>query len=230
MPFVGEDVHPGRKRRWSDDEDRSAYPLYPSDEPKDFYILNQRPELAPRKVLPLSKRARITDDDIHVTDDFNASNYPLNTTHRRRRSSQLKTLQVQPAFAKPKVTSALLAPCHICHRRPTKKSDLDSFADCQGCGERTCFVCIRECHGWNLDGGSVLSEQEVLSRSFHMDDADAQPQQQQPKNNATGGGQQTIKGWDAVGHQAVVCSRCCIERGAEGDVTCLGCFSRMESS
>jgi hypothetical protein len=26
----------------------------------------------------------------------------------------------------------------------------------------------------------------------------------------------------------VVCSRCCIERGAEGDVTCLGCFSRME--
>ncbi|KAJ4271915.1 hypothetical protein NW762_000624 [Fusarium torreyae] len=229
MPFVGDDVHPGRKRRWSDDEDRSVYPLYPSDEPKDFYFLNQRPELAPRKVLPLSKRARITDDDIHVTDDFDASNYPLNTTHRRRRSSQLKMLQAQPAFAKPKVTSTLLAPCHICHRRPTKKSDLDSFADCQGCGERTCFVCIRECHGWNLDGGSVLSEQEVLSRSFHMEDADAQPQQRS-KNNATSGGQQTIKGWDAVGHQAVVCSRCCIERGAEGDVTCLGCFSRMESS
>ncbi|KAF4948705.1 hypothetical protein FSARC_13670 [Fusarium sarcochroum] len=230
MPFVGEDLHPGCKRRWSDDDDRSTYPLYPSDESKDFYILNQRPELASRKVLPLSKRARITDDDIHITDDFNASNYPLNTTHRRRRSSQLKTLQVQPAFAKPKVTSALLAPCHICHRRPTKKSDLDSFADCQGCGERACFVCIRECHGWNLDGGSVLSEQEVLSRSFHMDDVDTEPQSQQPKKNATSGGQQANKGWDAVGHQAVVCSRCCIERGAEGDVTCLGCFSRMESS
>jgi hypothetical protein len=28
----------------------------------------------------------------------------------------------------------------------------------------------------------------------------------------------------------VVCSRCCIERGTDGDVTCLGCFSRMESS
>lgn len=225
MPFVGEDVNPGRKRRWSDDDERAAYQLYPSEETKEFYIINQRSELAPRKVLS-TKRARMTDDEVHVTDDHDTSDYPFNNSHRRRRSSQLKALQVQPAFAKPRVTSALLAPCHICHRRPTKKSDLDSFADCQGCGERTCYVCIRECHGWNLDGGSGVSEQEALSRSFHMDDVD----DGQQHNNATSGGQQTNKGWDAVGHKAVVCSRCCIERGAEGDVTCLGCFSRMEGS
>ncbi|KAF5025028.1 hypothetical protein F66182_2896 [Fusarium sp. NRRL 66182] len=230
MPFVGEDVHTGSKRRWNDDDDdRSAYPIYPSEDPKDFYILNQRPEPAPRKVLPLTKRARITDEDIHVADDFNAPSYPLNNSHRRRRSSQLKTLHVQPVFAKPRVTSAVLAPCHICHRRPTKKSDLDSFADCQGCGEHTCFVCIRECHGWNLDGSSVLSEQEVLSRSFHMDDVDGtRPEQHNDATRSTE--KQKDKGWDAVGHRNVVCSRCCIERGSEGDVACLGCFSRMEGS
>ncbi|KAM0203744.1 hypothetical protein ACHAPA_006319 [Fusarium lateritium] len=225
MPFVGEDVNPGRKRRWSDDDERAAYPLYPSEETKEFYIINQRSEVVPRKVLS-TKRARKTDDEVHVTDDNDTSDYPFNNSHRRRRSSQLKPLQVQPAFAKPRVTSALLAPCHICHRRPTKKSDLDSFADCQGCGERTCYVCIRECHGWNLDGGSGVSEQEALSRSFHMDDVG----DGQQHNKATSGGQQTNKGWNAVGHRTVVCSRCCIERGAEGDVTCLGCFSRMEGS
>ncbi|KAF4337063.1 hypothetical protein FBEOM_9052 [Fusarium beomiforme] len=227
MPFVGEGVNTGRKRRWSDDDGRSGISLYPSEEDQDYYILNQRPELALRKVLPLSKRARISDGDAHVTDDVDASSYSLNPSHRRRRSSQLKTLQVQPAIAKPRVTSALLAPCNICHRRPTKKSDLDSFANCQGCGERTCFICIRECQGLNVDGGSGVSEQELLSRSFHMDDVDGGQQEQ---NSAKSGTRQTNKGWNAVGHQSVVCSRCCIERGAEGDVTCLGCFSRMEGS
>ncbi|KAF4983771.1 hypothetical protein FZEAL_894 [Fusarium zealandicum] len=230
MPFVGEDVHPGHKRRRTGDDERSAYSLYASDEARDFYLVNQRPEIAPRKVLPLTKRARITDDDIHITDDFSSSAFPLQSFHKRRRSSQLKVLPVQPALTSrlpPRTTNAVLAPCHICHRRPTKKSDLDSFADCQGCGERTCFVCIRECHGWNLDGGSVLSEQEVLSRSFHMDDIDDQPQERHSDNSRE---QQEKKGWDALGHRAVVCSRCCIEHGAQGDVTCLGCFSRMEGS
>ncbi|KAM5381000.1 hypothetical protein ACJZ2D_003115 [Fusarium nematophilum] len=234
MPFVGEDVHPGRKRRWCDDDERPTYPRYSQDEPKDFYLLNQRPELAPRKILPLTKRARITDDDIYIPDNFDTpppSTLPLQNSHRRRRSSQLKLLQVQPTFANrltpPRTTSAVLAPCHICHRKPTKKSDLDSFADCEGCGERTCFVCIRECQSSNLSEESVLSEQEVLSRSFYMDDVDDQPQKW---NHAASGRQEAKKGWDAVGHRAVVCSRCCIERGVHGEVACLGCFSRMEGS
>ncbi|CAM1506882.1 Fc.00g065230.m01.CDS01 [Cosmosporella sp. VM-42] len=229
MPFVSEDAHPGRKRRWSDDDERGMYALYATDEPKDFYVLNQRQELTPRKIMPLTaKRARITDDDLHIHEHS-----PSPPSHRRRRSSQLRHLQAQPAIAvrqPQKPSSALLTPCHICHRKPTKKSDLDSFAECQGCGERTCYVCIRACHGWNLsEGGSVLSEQEVLSRSFNMDDMDDMQEQDKSGNNAkTGDG--TRKGWDAGGHRAVVCSRCCIERGAEGDVACLGCLSRMEGA
>lgn len=77
-----------------------------------------------------------------------------------------------------------------------------------------------------MDRDTVLSEQEALSRSFHMHDAD----DDEPSQRNAKGGQEAHKGWDAVGHRSVVCSRCCIERGAEGDVACLGCFSRMEGS
>ncbi|KAJ4297230.1 hypothetical protein N0V88_004148 [Collariella sp. IMI 366227] len=45
-------------------------------------------------------------------------------------------------------TNFLMNRCHICSRKPQKKSDFDSFADCHGCGQRTCYVCIRECLGW----------------------------------------------------------------------------------
>ncbi|RSM16562.1 hypothetical protein CEP52_000052 [Fusarium oligoseptatum] len=133
MPFVGEDIRPGIKRRLSDDHEATSYR---PDQPKDFYLLNQRSDLTSRKILPLTKRARITEDDILAHDNFTYTN-----SHRRRRSSQLKMMPVQPVFASrpsPRATGAVLAPCHICHRKPTKKSDLDSFAECQGCETQCC--------------------------------------------------------------------------------------------
>ncbi|KAJ6445984.1 DNL zinc finger domain-containing protein [Purpureocillium lavendulum] len=250
MPFVGgrddDNLHPGRKRRW-EDGDGGLYRLYDGEnQPPEFYLLNHpQPDLSPRKIIPLSKRARISDDeDVHpLHDDFAAA--PL--AHRRRLSPQHKILQDQRHLGnktppthvqqpvRPTTTTtgaALLAPCHICHRKPTKKTDLDSFAECLGCGERTCFVCIRECPGWNADeeAASVLSEQEVLSRSFHMDDADdmTHDDSRQPDPPLEGRRDAKVgKGWDACGHRAVVCSRCCVERGREGEVVCLGCLSGM---
>ena len=258
MPFVGsrddDSLHPSRKRRREDGDGGGVYRLYDTEkQTPEFYLLNHhhhhhQPDLSPRKIMPLSKRARISDDDDevhHLHDDLAAAAAaaaaaPL--THRRRSPPQPKILQDQRSLgnktpsthaqqpsARPTTACTLLAPCHICHRRPTKKSDLDSFAECLGCGERTCFVCIRECPGWNADEGaaSVLSEQEVLSRSFHMDDVDdmnrddsAEPERR-PREVKDG------KGWDACGHRAVVCSRCCVERGREGEVVCLGCLSGM---
>ncbi|EFR02197.1 hypothetical protein MGYG_05200 [Nannizzia gypsea CBS 118893] len=51
-----------------------------------------------------------------------------------------------------------LAPCHICHRRPTTRTALDAYADCEICHRRACFVCLRECEdvycrerGMNMD-------------------------------------------------------------------------------
>jgi hypothetical protein len=40
-----------------------------------------------------------------------------------------------------------LQPCHICHKKPKQKTDLDSYTTCKKCGERTCYICIRECQG-----------------------------------------------------------------------------------
>ena len=130
--------------------------------------------------------------------------------------------QAQPVLAHPDTpragAAALLNPCHVCHRRPSTKSDLDSYADCQGCGQRTCYVCIRSCPGWlptllpAVD--APAEDSRDLSASFTMHDVDdeaAAPQDEQS--------------WRGGGHQAVVCSRCCVERGSEGDIVCLACFA-----
>ncbi|UNI14921.1 hypothetical protein JDV02_001499 [Purpureocillium takamizusanense] len=253
-------LHLSHKRR-REEGDGGMYRLYDAEkQAPDIYLLNHPEEdLSPRKIMPLAKRARISaaDEDeneeevVHYLHDHSAATVPL--AHRRRPSPPHRILQDQRSLGNktPSIHSqqqqqllllparlaatggaALLSPCHICHRRPTKKSDLDSFAECLGCGERTCFVCIRECPGWNAGeeeegAASVLSEQEVLSRSFHMDDVDdmnrdgsAEPER--PREIRDGG-----KGWDACGHRAVVCSRCCVERGREGEVVCLGCLSGM---
>ncbi|KAF7899237.1 uncharacterized protein EAF01_008450 [Botrytis porri] len=93
-----------------------------------------------------------------------------------------------------------LRACHICHRKPTVKKELDAFANCEGCGKRACWVCIREClGGW----GNTQMGEEAAGK----------------------------EGWGEKGtkHRGMVCSRCCVERGTEGDVLCLGCL-RMERS
>ncbi|KAI4868545.1 hypothetical protein F4820DRAFT_409644 [Hypoxylon rubiginosum] len=130
--------------------------------------------------------------------------------------------------------AALLSPCHICHRKPTKRSDLDSFADCLGCGQRACFVCIRACQGWlpPTFPSELEEEQQSLSSSFTMKDADDDPSlDQEPHEKlGRGGGGGYFGGWSGRGHRAMICSRCCVERGTEGDVVCLGCLAWMEGT
>ncbi len=203
-----------------------------------------------RNILPLpaAKRVRILDDQ----DAYAYAREPSPPVDARRRdrgsrspASQRPVLRDHEANGAarpsqpPRPNSApplvlLLSPCRVCHRRPTKKSDLDSFAACEGCGQRTCFVCLRECPGWvpgrpagedEDEDEDVLSEQEALSRSFHMDDVDAGDQRPPEASGRHAGAE---SGWTSGGHRQVVCSRCCIERGSEGDVVCLGCLSRME--
>ncbi|KAF2739151.1 hypothetical protein EJ04DRAFT_508876 [Polyplosphaeria fusca] len=40
-----------------------------------------------------------------------------------------------------------LRPCHVCHKAPTRKRDLENYLDCKSCGERACYICARECVG-----------------------------------------------------------------------------------
>ncbi|PQE04068.1 cytochrome c1 heme precursor protein [Rutstroemia sp. NJR-2017a BVV2] len=91
-----------------------------------------------------------------------------------------------------------LRPCHICRRKPTVRRELDAFAECEGCGRRACWVCIRECmggEGFMARDGVEREEGDWVERGIE--------------------------------HRGVVCSRCCVERGEEGEVICLGCL-RME--
>lgn len=37
-------------------------------------------------------------------------------------------------------------------------------------------------------------------------------------------------GWSGGGHRGVICSRCCVESGGEGDVICLGCLAGMKGA
>lgn len=234
MPFVGADVHLARKRRWQGDaDDDKLFRLYGSEQPRDSLFLNHNQDIArSRKILPLSKRTKIFTDDHHDSGEVSHIDQADPSSRRRGTSPQHTSQQQQdPANRAPR---PLLTPCHVCHRKPTKKSHLDSFAECQGCGERTCFVCIRQCHGGNAaEDDLALSEQEMLSRSFQMDDEPTEPRVFQPMKqhhhrDETPAKTSAAIGWHACGHRSVVCSRCCVERGAEGDVVCLGCLSGME--
>ncbi|KAL1894420.1 hypothetical protein Sste5346_005922 [Sporothrix stenoceras] len=109
------------------------------------------------------------------------------------------------------ISQSLTAPCHICHRRPRRKVDLDSLANCEGCGQRTCFVCLRECLGWTENG--TPTEPTHMS-SMATTTTPTTPQKQQPPWSTT-----------SHGHRRMVCSRCCVERGEDGDVVCLGCVA-----
>lgn len=198
-------------------------------------------EIAP---LPASKRPRIFDEE--------KTRSPPSRSTSPTASRQSKPPPTSPpgrgelretsANSRPSPTRAnsglLLSRCHICHRKPTRKSDLDSFADCQGCGQRTCFVCLRQCLDWRPDSGDEMlcnGPTQDLSASFHMEDADAETEGREGVASESGSHQNLDKeqqrqadGWAKGGHRQVVCSRCCVERGPDGDVVCLGCLPFVE--
>ncbi|KAI1808335.1 hypothetical protein F4811DRAFT_502111 [Daldinia bambusicola] len=203
----------------------------------------------PRKMIPLpvNKRFRlVNNDDAHHPYLHSNSSYSHAHPEPPAPSPQYTRLgtglRIGTASSQP-----LLSPCHICHRKPTKKSDLDSFADCLGCGQRSCFVCLRACRGWLtstalITAAAAATEQQQppedddsLSASFTMQDVDDLAPETPPPEETTGGRKQRKGGgpgssWVGRGHRELVCSRCCVERGPEGDVVCLGCLAGMEGA
>lgn len=114
-----------------------------------------------------------------------------------------------------------LSACHICRRKPTEKRQLEDYADCEGCGARTCFICMRECKGLvqrvqllQYQGGSSMNGEEIRKHGTGVE-----------------GGEERVGLWEKGGvesHREMICSRCCVERGTEGDVWCLGCLRSNE--
>ncbi|KAK4039287.1 hypothetical protein C8A01DRAFT_16714 [Parachaetomium inaequale] len=227
---------------------------------------------APRKIIPLppGKRQRTTVDiDVIDADGEPMQRSPPTSPPQRHRHHPQQQRDHQQQTNKGGAASRedhlddriapLMSRCHICSRRPNKKADLDSFADCQGCGQRTCYVCIRECLGWGGGGPKpnmhTITETQIQTHthnhnhnhpatpsepraagetSFTMLDADDAEQQQPPPQCHDMGRtdqeqQEQEQGWTrGGGHRRVVCSRCCVERGRDGEVVCLGCLPFVE--
>jgi hypothetical protein len=211
--------------------------------------------LATRKIIPLpsAKRQRTT-VDIDVDGEGepmqrSPSSSPSQRHQRQHHQQRTKDESQEELHDKSRLTAptattntttnptsaSLMSRCHICFRKPNKKSDLDSFADCQGCGQRTCYVCIRECLGWGLPNlqTQILDNKPPPTptlkekNSFTMLDADVTIENQQPPPQSEG--HQHEEGWArGGGHRQMVCSRCCVEKGQDGDVVCLGCLPFVE--
>jgi hypothetical protein len=80
------------------------------------------------------------------------------------------------------------------------------------------------------DGG----DEDALSRSFRMDDADATPSIPHIDYNNDDVDVDIRDDDDDDAHErktqrythhSMICSKCCVEKGAEGEVICLGCLS-----
>lgn len=109
-----------------------------------------------------------------------------------------------------------LSACHICHKRPRLKTDLDSYADCEGCGRRTCFICMRTCRG-EIDVDDVNDKEMAWGIEASLMDADG--------GDDNGNGQEAIfKDLNMQEHRGVVCSWCSKECGPDGHVKCNGCL------
>lgn len=247
----------GKKRRRGDDIAFDALPPFSSSyqSHRDDAILstvnhgNHPSHLQARKLMPMPamKKMRVVSEEDERLRPRSTSPALLRQTKSPsvvasgpgREELQETDANSRPAPATRSNSASLLSRCHICHRKPTKKSDLDSFADCQGCGQRTCFVCIRQCLDWrpNLqDQMSWTPPTQDPSSSFHMDDADPQSEDagyewfgsKLRQNHENERHHHKADSWAKGGHRQMVCSRCCVEKGSDGDVVCLGCLPFVE--
>jgi hypothetical protein len=125
-------------------------------------------------------------------------------------------------------TKTDLSACHICHRKPKVISDLDSYADCELCGQRTCFICMRQCLGPPQLTALVDADEDTrmaVSLQMLIDD-DLVERKEVDRRTPGSELYATCPTFDY--HRGMVCSRCCIERGVDGEVKCLGCLKAEE--
>jgi hypothetical protein len=183
-------------------------------------VRHDRQILRPRMLLQRSPRPSESKRQRLVNADHHVENVPFENPYlMAHHTSSPQLRQLYDHFVKPP-PQIDLSPCHICHRKPTKKSDLDGYAYCEGCQKRTCYICIRRCEEPFLASYGNLPAIGQDSDT-HMGESHGPHSSLQAELTGS---------WPTTGgHRNVVCSRCCVERGADGEVRCLGCL-RAEGS
>ncbi|KAJ5248632.1 hypothetical protein N7468_000083 [Penicillium chermesinum] len=102
--------------------------------------------------------------------------------------------------------SAALRPCHICHRRPTTRHVLDAYADCNLCGERACFICLRQCDSLTCTGSVHVDLDTPGGPDLYSPNEDIDPENPRIRRK--------------------ICSRCAVEGLSENGteiVRCMDC-------
>ena len=164
------------------------------------------------------------------------------TTKRRRvptaakpRFRQLSTPTISSTNSGPVAPN--LAPCHICHRRPTAHKDLRGYSSCESCEQRTCYICLRVCEGESCRSSTST---DITMTSFEFDQPQLEPQNQDrsrdrklasqnhSNNNAysRNNNENSISSLSpgSVIKGKSICGKCCVEVGADGTVWCRVCF------
>ncbi|KAJ9272081.1 hypothetical protein DTO212C5_1844 [Paecilomyces variotii] len=124
--------------------------------------------------------------------------------------------------------ASVLRPCHICHRRPTTREVLDAYATCELCGERACYICLRECSAVDCRGaGSTpsIAVPSLYGPDAMIDDTDDVP----PASSWRQTDWRYPQAAD-VGKRRKVCSWCAVEGLTDGGmevVHCLDCVRRV---
>jgi len=90
--------------------------------------------------------------------------------------------------------------------------ELDNFTNCEGCRERTCWICVRECAGFSI-GGDSITPGDLNNTPVVEGDGGLKWGSDMLGDHRCG-----------YGHRRTICSRCCVEKGTEGEVWCLGCL------
>ncbi|KAH8674721.1 hypothetical protein BGZ60DRAFT_514056 [Tricladium varicosporioides] len=171
-----------------------------------------------------SKRQRIEraspEHDLPPSHNSDPHTHPT-SHHASRAESPLVSPLSQP-IPRRKID---LSPCHICYRKPGNHAELDSFADCESCGKRACYICIRQCLGSvaavERDTEMVMGDGDWIGEETEYD-GDVE------SAKGPGNSGNSVKLGGNVGHKNKICSRCCVERGSEGEVFCLGCVRAEE--
>jgi hypothetical protein len=84
----------------------------------------------------------------HITYSFSKTRRRIAPSKKTRTSFKAVTSPPILDIAK---TTIRLTPCHVCYKAPRLKKDLEAYADCVRCEERTCYICIRQCESGSCE-------------------------------------------------------------------------------
>ncbi|KAE8397629.1 hypothetical protein BDV37DRAFT_276770 [Aspergillus pseudonomiae] len=175
---------------------------------------------APQRCIPRKRRV-LQQSYIHPQKSSIAQVKIISPNIRTSGTSNVPSPPVSPRTLVPSphsqhntcASASCLRPCHICHRRPTTKEVLDAYVDCDLCGERSCYICLRQCDAIHCSGSIYL-----LAESQLLKDASSRLQDDTSKNKSH------------FGQPRKICSCCAVEGVTETGIEVVRCLDCKQAA